>query len=138
VRDSGDPRDRALAYIRGRSIPNQFIVVDEAQNLSNALDEAQNLLSNLETAKSKLLQIILVGQPELKNTLSRPQFRQLKQRINLRFHIPPLTEEETRAYIGKRVTVAGGKEPLFTAEAVHEGNSPKKKSAVPLNRVNLT
>ena len=96
------------------------LIVDEAQGLKPAMLEEIRLLSNLETAKSKLLQIILVGQPELKKTLSRPEFRQLDQRINLRFHIPPLTEVETRAYIEKRVTVAGGKEPLFTAEAVHE------------------
>jgi len=105
------------AYEKGEKV---VLIVDEAQGLKPAMLEEIRLLSNLETAKSKLLQIILVGQPELKKTLSRPEFRQLKQRINLRFHIPPLTEEETRAYIEKRVTVARGKEPLFTAEAVHE------------------
>jgi general secretion pathway protein A len=105
------------AYEKGEKV---VLIVDEAQGLKPSMLEEIRLLSNLETAKSKLLQIILVGQPELKKTLSRPEFRQLKQRINLRFHIPPLTEEETRAYIEKRVTVAGGKGTLFTAEAVHE------------------
>ena len=96
------------------------LIVDEAQGLQPAMLEEIRLLSNLETSKWKLLQIILVGQPELKKTLSRPEFRQLKQRINLQFHIPPLTEEETGPYIEKRITVAGGKKTLFTAEAVHE------------------
>ncbi len=96
------------------------LIVDEAQGLNPVMLEEIRLLSNLETAKWKLLQIILVGQPELKKTLNRPEFRQLKQRINLQFHIPPLTEGETAAYIEKRINVAGGKKSLFTAEAVHE------------------
>jgi len=105
------------AYEKGERV---VLIVDEAQGLKPAMLEEIRLLSNLETAKSKLLQIILVGQPELKKTLSRPEFRQLKQRINLRFHIPPLNEEEVHAYIEKRVTVAGGKESLFTDDAIHE------------------
>ena len=96
------------------------LIVDEAQGLKPAMLEEIRLLSNLETAKSKLLQIILVGQPELTENLSRPEFRQLRQRINLRFHIPPLSKEEIHPYIERRVTVAGGKEALFTAEAIHE------------------
>jgi general secretion pathway protein A len=105
------------AFEKGEKV---VLIVDEAQGLKPAMLEEIRLLSNLETAKSKLLQIILVGQPELKKIVDRPDFRQLRQRINLRFHIPPLTEEETRAYIQKRVTVAGGEESLFTAEAIHE------------------
>jgi len=105
------------AYEKGEKV---VLIVDEAQGLKPAMLEEIRLLSNLETAKSKLLQIILVGQPELKKTLGRQDFRQLKQRIHLQYHIPPLNEEETRAYIEKRVTVAGGKDSLFTAEAVHE------------------
>jgi general secretion pathway protein A len=105
------------AYEKGEKV---VLIVDEAQGLKPALLEEIRLLSNMETTKSKLLQIILVGQPELKRTLSRREFRQLKQRINLHFHLLPLSEEHTRAYIEKRITVAGGKEPLFTAEAVQE------------------
>jgi len=96
------------------------LIVDEAQGLKPALLEEIRLLSNLETTKSKLLQIILVGQPELRKTLSRREFRQLRQRINLHFHLLPLSEEQTRAYIEKRISIAGGKEPIFAAEAVQE------------------
>jgi len=105
------------AYEQGEKV---VLIVDEAQGLKPALLEEIRLLSNLETTKSKLLQIVLVGQPELKKTLSRREFRQLKQRINLHFHLLPLSEEQTRAYIEKRITVAGGREPLFTTEAVRE------------------
>jgi general secretion pathway protein A len=96
------------------------LIVDEAQGLKPALLEEIRLLSNLETPKTKLLQIILVGQPELRNTLCRREFRQLRQRINLHFHLLPLSEEQTRAYIEKRITIAGGKDPLFATEAVQE------------------
>jgi len=98
------------AYEKGEKV---VLIVDEAQGLKPAMLEEMRLLSNLETAKSKLLQIILIGQPELKKTLSRPEFRQLKQRINVRFHIPPLTEEETRAYIERRVTSPGQRAALY-------------------------
>ena len=96
------------------------LIIDEAQGLKPVLLEEIRLLSNLETAKSKLLQIILVGQPELNKTLNRYDFRQLKQRIHMRFHLPPLTEAETKAYIEKRVSIAGRQEPLFTFEAIQE------------------
>jgi len=96
------------------------LIVDEAQTLDPELLEELRLLSNLETSKSKLLQIILVGQPELNTTLSRPEFRQLKQRINLRYHIPPLSFEETKGYIERRLIIAGAKEPLFTKRALKE------------------
>ena len=96
------------------------LVVDEAQGLNPALLEEIRLLSNLETSKSKLLQIVLVGQPELNQTLSRPNFRQIRQRINLRHHLPPLTEKETSEYIEKRLKIAGRKDPIFTKKAVKE------------------
>jgi general secretion pathway protein A len=96
------------------------LIVDEAQTLDPELLEELRLLSNLETSKSKLLQIILLGQPELNKTLSRPEFRQLKQRINLRYHIPPLTREETNEYIERRLKIAGAQGPLFTKKAVKE------------------
>lgn len=96
------------------------LIVDEAQGLNPALLEEIRLLSNLETSKSKLLQIVLVGQPELNQILSRPNFRQIRQRINLRHHLPPLTEKETSEYIAKRLKIAGRKEPLFTKKAVRE------------------
>src|SRR5512143_1938832 len=96
------------------------LIVDEAHGLNPELLEEIRLLSNLETARSKLLQIVLIGQTELDETLSRPEFRQLRQRINLRFHLPPLSAKETREYIEKRLRVAGANEPIFTEMALRE------------------
>lgn len=96
------------------------LIVDEAHGLSSDLLEEIRLLSNLETSKSKLLQIVLVGQTELDKTLSQREFRQLRQRINLRYHLPPLSAQETKEYIEKRLRVAGAKEPIFTEKAIKE------------------
>ncbi len=96
------------------------LIVDEAHGLSPELLEEIRLLSNLETSKSKLIQIVLIGQPELDRTLSRPEFRQLKQRINLRYYLPPLSEKETREYMEKRLRIAGAKESPFTDKAIKE------------------
>lgn len=97
-----------------------ILIVDEAQALNPELLEEIRLLSNLETSKSKLLQIILVGQPELDNTLSQHKFRQLRQRINMKYQLLPLSEKETREYIGKRLRIAGATKPLFTEKAIKE------------------
>ena len=105
------------AYRRDERV---VLIVDEAHGLSPDLLEEIRLLSNLETSKSKLLQIVLVGQTELDKTLSQPEFRQLRQRINLRYHLPPLSREETKEYIEKRLRVAGAKEPIFTDKALKE------------------
>ena len=96
------------------------LIVDEAHGLNPELLEEIRLLSNLETSKSKLLQIVLVGQTELDKTLSQPEFRQLKQRINLRYHLLPLSEKETKEYIEKRLRIAGAKGPIFTEKAIKE------------------
>jgi general secretion pathway protein A len=96
------------------------LIVDEAHGLDPELLEEIRLLSNLETSKSKLIQIVLIGQPELDRTLSRPEFRQLRQRINLRYYLPPLSEKETREYIEKRLRIAGAKESPFTDKAIKE------------------
>lgn len=96
------------------------LIVDEAQGLKPELLEEIRLLSNLETSRSKLIQIVLVGQPELDKTLSQPEYRQLRQRINLRFQIPPLNEKETKDYIEKRLRIAGAKGPIFTDKAIKE------------------
>ena len=96
------------------------LIVDEAHGLNPELLEEIRLLSNLETSKSKLLQIVLVGQPELDRTLAQPEFRQLKQRINLRCYLPPLSEKEAKEYVEKRLRTAGAKEPLFTGKALRE------------------
>jgi general secretion pathway protein A len=97
------------------------LVVDEAQNLSAATLEAVRLLSNFETTRAKLLQILLVGQPELADTLNSAALRQLKQRIGLRCHIGPLSPEETRQYLRHRLRVAGAADMgIFSDAAVQK------------------
>ncbi len=86
---------------------NTVLLIDEAQLLSAEVLEQIRLLTNLETSTQKLLQIILVGQPELNDLLAQPRLRQLSQRITARFHLTPLTEEETYQYIRHRLAVAG-------------------------------
>ncbi|MDA0322474.1 MAG: AAA family ATPase [Verrucomicrobia bacterium] len=100
---------------------NVALIIDEAQNLSPELMEQVRLLSNLETDQHKLLQMVLCGQPELKKRLERPDLRQLRQRITVRYHIHPLTEEETMLYIQHRLWVAGANGGLvFDPKAVRE------------------
>jgi general secretion pathway protein A len=97
------------------------LVIDEAQNLSVEALEAVRLLSNFETTNQKLIQILLVGQPELREKLNMLELRQLKQRIGLRCHIGPLSPEETRLYIRHRLRVAGAADPgIFTDGAVQK------------------
>lgn len=86
---------------------NNVLIIDEAQNLAPPVLEQLRLLTNLETNEHKLLQIILIGQPELRDILARPELEQLAQRITARFHLGALTEEETSLYIGHRLAVAG-------------------------------
>lgn len=94
------------------------IVIDEAQNLSWDLLEEIRLLTNLETASEKLVQIVLSGQPELEEKLRNPSVRQLRQRIALWCRTRPLTGEETKAYIAKRLHIAGARQLVFSPEAV--------------------
>ncbi|HEY3066274.1 MAG TPA: AAA family ATPase [Methylomirabilota bacterium] len=104
---------------RRRAGQNTVLIIDEAQNLEPDTLEQVRLLSNFETPTDKLLQILLVGQPELKVRLQLPQLRQLKQRIGLRCAIPPMTAEETRDYIRSRLRVAGARDlNLFNEAAV--------------------
>jgi general secretion pathway protein A len=104
---------------RERTGQNTVLIIDEAQNLDAATLEQIRLLSNFETPTSKLLQILLVGQPELKTRLNLPELQQLKQRIGLRCQISPLTLEATRAYIRTRLRIAGGRDlSLFNDSAV--------------------
>ena len=93
-----------------------ILIIDEAQSLPPVLLEEVRLLTNLETPKSKLLQVILIGQPELDTVLNSHPFRQLKQRVSLRYHLKPLNEEETKQYIEKRLTNAGAIDPHFFTE----------------------
>ncbi len=86
---------------------NVVVLIDEAQNLSFSTLEEVRMLSNLETDKEKLLQIILMGQPELREILNLKRLEQLKQRISVYYHISPLTKEETENYILHRLKIAG-------------------------------
>ena len=105
------------AHAAGR---RTILVVDEAQNLSPAVLEQVRLLTNLETAKQKLLQIILIGQPELRELLARTDLRQLAQRITGRYHLEPLSISETARYIEHRLKVAGALGEVFDAGAKKE------------------
>ncbi len=95
-----------------------FLVIDEAQNLSDDVLEQVRLLTNLETAETKLLQIILIGQPELKDVFERESLRQLNQRITARFHLSHLAPEEVPAYVKHRLRIAGARRNPFTKKAV--------------------
>jgi general secretion pathway protein A len=88
---------------------NVVVIIDEAQNLSVEQLEQIRLLSNLETEKEKLLQIILVGQPELEEKIKLPELRQLRQRIAVHFHIPPLEQKDIKNYINHRIQIAAEK-----------------------------
>ncbi|QOL49645.1 ExeA family protein [Massilia litorea] len=98
---------------------NNVLVIDEAQNLAPEVLEQLRLLTNLETSERKLLQIILIGQPELRTMLARPELEQLAQRVIARYHLGPLSEPETGAYIAHRMAVAGAQGgPVFPASIV--------------------
>jgi general secretion pathway protein A len=114
--------DRLNAFLldehaRGR---HPVLIIDEAQNLCPRVLEQVRLLTNLETSKQKLLQIFLIGQPELRDMLASAELRQLNQRITARFHLAPLSARETAAYVDHRLAVAGVERPLFTAQALRE------------------
>ncbi len=95
------------------------LIIDEAQDLTNELLEEVRLLSNLETDERKLLQIVLMGQPELRDRLDQYSLRQLRQRITVRFHLRALTMTEVGSYLSHRLAIAGAKGlPQFTAPAV--------------------
>ncbi|MGC3981358.1 MAG: AAA family ATPase [Steroidobacteraceae bacterium] len=109
---------RLLAtHARGRRV---VVIVDEAQNLLPETLEQVRLLTNLETSTHKLLQIILIGQPELRELLARNDLRQLAQRITGRYHLAPLSREDTAAYIRHRLQVAGATRDIFTERALRE------------------
>jgi general secretion pathway protein A len=119
VKQMVDALNRRLlnAHAEGRRI---IVLVDEAQNLSIDVLEQVRLLTNLETPTQKLLQIILIGQPELRELLDRTDLRQLAQRITGRYHLMPLSREETKGYVRHRLRVAGATEEIFTAGALSE------------------
>jgi len=102
-------------YAKGR---RTLLIIDEAQNLSVEVLEELRLLSNVNSETDLVLQILLVGQPELRSKLSRPELRQFAQRVSVDFHLRPLDRDETHAYIRHRLTVAGGEDTLFLPEAI--------------------
>lgn len=124
--------DRISAFLlenhsKGR---NTVLIIDEAQHLKAEVLEQLRLLTNLETDTKKLLQVILIGQPELQQLLKRQELRQLAQRITARYHLLPLTIEEVALYVQHRLQVAGRHEPLFHKSAVkalhkHSGGIPR-------------
>ena len=103
------------AHAKGR---RPVLIIDEAQNLKPKVLEQIRLLTNLETDKHKLLQIFLIGQPELRQMLRQKNLRQLAQRITARFHLLPLSSSETAEYVNHRLTVAGAARPIFTPAAI--------------------
>ena len=102
------------------------VIIDEAQNLSMEVLEELRLLTNIETTKEKLLQVILIGQPELVEVMHRPELRQLGQRVTARYHLRPFAFAETKAYVRHRLEVAGQRDSMFTRAAawtVHRRSS---------------
>jgi general secretion pathway protein A len=107
------------AFVREYAVGRRTLLIfDEAQNLSiDALEELR-LLSNVNSEKDLVLQVLLVGQPELRVNLSRPELKQFAQRVSVDFHLRPLERQETHAYICHRLAVAGGNAALFLPEAI--------------------
>lgn len=119
-KDLIDELNRFLLEKR-REGKNTVLIIDEAQNLDPEVLEHIRLLSNLETDTEKLLQIILIGQPEFRSILAKPALQQLNQRVTVRYHLQPLSREETAAYIRHRLSVAGAEEKVrFTPKAVQK------------------
>lgn len=102
-------------YANGRRI---VIVIDEAQQLDAELLEQLRMLSNINSGKHLLLQFILLGQPELRETLQRPELLQFAQRVSVDYHLEGMSIEDTKHYIAHRMKVAGGDPELFTEEAM--------------------
>ena len=118
IKDYLDPLNEYLLKSHANGERN-VLIIDEAQNLTPHVLEQLRLLTNLETSERKLLQIILIGQPELRTVIARPELEQLAQRVIARFHLGALNEAETRQYIQHRMQVAGLRGPLpFSTQAI--------------------
>ncbi len=134
AKDFTDPLNAFLlaAHAAGR---HSVLIIDEAQNLSAEVLEQLRLLTNLETNERKLLQIVLIGQPELRAMLARPELEQLAQRVIARFHLDALSPAETTQYIAHRLAIAGHTgAPLFDAAALKRVH--QRTRGVP-RRINL-
>jgi len=101
-------------YSQGK---RNVVIVDEAQNVSPLALESLRMLSNINADKDQLLQIILVGQPQLRDTLRHPDLKQFMQRVSVEFYLPPMAPNEVKKYIHHRLNIAGRVEPLFTDAA---------------------
>jgi general secretion pathway protein A len=110
-------RDLLKAHAAGR---HKVLMIDEAQNLSADVLEQLRLLTNLETAEKKLLQIVLLGQPELQQILALPELRQLNQRVTARYHLNAINKDELPAYLRYRLSVAGVRGDLFAPAAIQK------------------
>lgn len=112
--------DKIYAFLIESNRKNEktVLIIDEAQNLSSPVLEQLRLLTNLETNQRKLLQIIILGQPELLDILSQSEMRQLAQRITARFHLQPLSKDEVKAYVSHRLAVAGQNIQLFPENSI--------------------
>ncbi|MFZ4396741.1 MAG: ExeA family protein [Kiritimatiellia bacterium] len=138
------PRDRlgqlaalnAFLLKQAEAGGNVVLIIDEAQDLSSRTMEEVRLLSNIETSRQKLIQIVLAGQPELKKRLEAPELRQLRQRITVRTHIPPLSVSDIAGYIQHRLLTAGAPEDVRFDEAAinrvaaYSGGVPRMINAV--------
>jgi general secretion pathway protein A len=107
-----------LLIAEARQGGNVVLLIDEAQNLGRDVLENLRLISNLETSTEKLLQVVLIGQPELAAKLRDPALRQVAQRIALRYHLTPLRDHEIADFIGQRLRRCGAARPLFTPDAI--------------------
>ena len=130
-------RDLARYLVDQRSAGRlALLVIDEAQNLSLAALEEVRMLSNLETEKSKLIQIALIGQPSLRDLLSRPELEQLRQRVTVSYHLQPLDSVETAAYVNHRLRRAAIGAPLELSRDItdlihlHSGGIPRKINVI--------
>jgi len=130
--------DELNEYLLARNAEgkNCVLVLDEAQNLAPEVLEQVRLLSNLETTTQKLLQVVLIGQPELAHSLALPELRQLNQRITARYHLMPLSDAETLQYIACRLRVASGRGKVrFSRRAIRRvhklaGGTPRRINAI--------
>ena len=137
-RDPSECLEVLNAYLLEQAVAGNDVVllIDEAQDLDRDLLEQVRLLSNLETDDRKLLQIVLLGQPELREKLNERSLRQLRQRITVRYHLDPLSREDTARYIAHRLRVAGANgRPVFTPWAIrvihrYSGGIPRLVNAV--------
>ena len=114
--------DRINTFLIEANARNEktVLIIDEAQNLDNTVLEQLRLLTNLETNQRKLLQIIILGQPELLDILARPEMRQLAQRITARFHLNALSRNDVKAYINHRLAIAGQNAQLFPEATISQ------------------